>query len=130
MSPDVNAPPTAIVSALPAVVANHLPVALTVLLKVVVCPAPNSLMPATCDPVTPSAPAEPNVMSPLTALISPHAAPAVAAKLIGTFNVTSPVLWFSIFACVPVLSNKEMVAELALLRFHDKPPVHSSWFML
>ena len=87
----MNAPPTAIVSPVAAVVANHFPVALTVLLKVVVRPPPNILMPATIEPFTVSVPV-PKVRSPLTALISPHAAPAVAAKVIGALMVTSPVL--------------------------------------
>ena len=129
MSPEVNAPPTTMMSAA-AVVANHLPAALTVPLNVVVRPAPNILIPATAEPFTVSVPPLPNVRSPLTALISPHAAPAVAAKVTGALIVTSPVLWFSTFACTPLLSKSEITAPPELFSVHALAPVQSSWFML
>ena len=101
-------PPTFITSPV-AVVAKYLPVALTVLLKVVACPAPYRRMPATCEPFTFSVLLVPKRRSPVTALISPQAAPLVAAKLmVAVFRVNSPEalppLLFSILAWVPPLS--------------------------
>ena len=124
----MNAPPTATV-VLTAEVEKYLPAALTVLLKVVVWPAPNIRMPLTAEPFTVRGPALPKVSPPFTALISPHAAPAVAAKMIGALIVTSPVLWFSIFACTPPLSKSESTVGPPWFRVHALLPVHSNWFI-
>ena len=106
-------------------VAKYFPDALTVLLKVVeIAPLPpNMRMPATCAPVTLSVPVLPKVILLLTALISPHAAPAVAAKVTGALMVTPPVPRLSSFACTPPLSKRlsteppELFSTHALLPF-------------
>ena len=79
---------------------NHLPLALTVLLKATVLPPPHSLMPLRMEPLTVSVFPE-NTMSLPTALISPKFAPAVAAKVMGASIVTPPEPRLSSFACVP-----------------------------
>ena len=70
----------------------------------------------------------PKVRLPFTALISPHLAPAVAAKVMGTLRVTKPVLWFSIFDCVPPKSKSEMEEAPELFRTQLREPVQSNRF--
>ena len=99
------------------------------LFSVSVWPDPNDLTPLTDVPLTVSAPAT-NVMSPLTVLISAKGLGGealAAAKVTGALIVTRPLLWFSIFACVPPLSKSERVVEP--LSVHARPPVHRSLFM-
>ena len=122
-----------VIAALP-VVASHFPVALTVLLKVTVRPAPpQNLMPFTEEPLTVNAAVEPNEIFPLVALISPNGlggVPLFAAKVIGALMVRSPELWFSTFACAPPLSKSEITAPFALFSVQSFVPVHSREFML
>ena len=109
--------------------AKYLPEALTVLAKVTVWAGPlKSLMPATAEPFTVSVPLAKLIpLLTATALISPHAAPVVAAKVMLALIVTPPVPRLSSFACVPPLSKRLSVVEPFIT--HAEAPFQFTWFM-